>query len=168
MDVLVEQDARAFVCLDGTGWRRWPRAEGPAKKTRVFGYLCDTPSADSLLEVMSDVISEILLPPPPPNPECTNEILSPKDATVAAQTANHTRGIYNYDTYYHRDLLLLDRLNSAKIPYLDIRMLYSRSDAHVSSMKGRKPGDCIHLCSPGPLGVIGRLFHQLLLNEEWS
>ena len=99
---------------------------------------------------------------------CTNEILSPKDATVAAQTANHTRGIYNYDTYYHRDLLLLDRLNSAKIPYLDIRMLYSRSDAHVSSMKGRKPGDCIHLCSPGPLGVIGRLFHQLLLNEEWS
>jgi len=98
---------------------------------------------------------------------CTNEILSPKDATVAAQTTEHDIA-YNYDTFYHRDLLLLDRLNRAEIPYLDMRMLYSRSDAHISSKKDSRPRDCLHLCSPGPLDVIGRLFHQLLLSDEWS
>mmetsp|Transcript_15629 Transcript_15629/g.35041 ORF Transcript_15629/g.35041 Transcript_15629/m.35041 type:complete len:392 (+) Transcript_15629:170-1345(+) len=98
---------------------------------------------------------------------CTNEIISPRDVNVAAQySTEHFRGLYNYETFYRRDLLLLDRLNRAKIPYLDMRMLYSRSDAHVSVFPGGPVrGDCIHWCSPGPLDVIGRLFHQLL-NEE--
>ena len=99
---------------------------------------------------------------------CTNEILSPKDATIAARSIEYTRDKFNWHKFYHRDLLLLDRLNRAKIPYLDMRMLYSRSDAHISSMKGSQPGDCLHFCSPGPLDVIGRLFHQLILNDEWS
>ena len=99
---------------------------------------------------------------------CTNEILSPEDAVVAARTIEYTRDKYNWDRFYHRDLLLLDRLNRANIPYIDMRMLYSRSDAHISSMKGSQPGDCLHLCSPGPLDIIGRLFHQLLLSKEWS
>ena len=97
---------------------------------------------------------------------CTCEILSPKDVNVAAHTTEHTRDIHNYDKFYHRDLLLLDRLNRANIPYMDMRMLYSRSDAHVSSIRESRYGewriDCLHLCSPGPLDVVGRLFHHLL------
>ena len=50
------------------------------------------------------------------------------------------------------------------MPYLDLRMLYSRTDSHVNLQAGGK--DCLHICVPGPLDVIGRLFHKLLLELE--
>lgn len=67
----------------------------------------------------------------------------------------------------NRDLLLLSTLQEFDIPSIDMRMLYSRSDAHPSSQSGREimKGviDCLHYCLPGPLDVAGPLFHQLLL-----
>jgi len=62
-------------------------------------------------------------------------------------------------------LELISRLQINGIPYLDMRMLYSRSDAHVDSQIDNSV-DCFHFCSPGPLDVVGRLFHQLLLDTD--
>ena len=94
---------------------------------------------------------------------CTKEILSPKDAAMAAGNFEYMvdRG-YKWDQFYQRDLLLISRLQSIRMPYLDVRMLYSRSDAHMSSQTNGQR-DCLHLCSPGPLDVVGRLFHQFLV-----
>ena len=53
------------------------------------------------------------------------------------------------------------------MPYLDLHMLYSRTDSHVNlQADGMKVADCLHICVPGPLDVIGRLFHKLLLELE--
>ena len=92
---------------------------------------------------------------------CTKEILSPKNATMAACTLKDRR--YNWGQFYKRDLFLISRLQRVGIPYLDLRMLYSRSDGHVSSQTNDGGHDCLHLCH-GPLDVIGRLFHQLLIS----
>lgn len=51
------------------------------------------------------------------------------------------------------------------MPYLDMRMLYSRSDAHVNSLDASQ-NDCLHLCAPGPLDVVGRVFHNFLLEID--
>lgn len=104
---------------------------------------------------------------------CTKEIVSPKNATTAAMKRNFTEKSYGKDHYnwyqfYNRDLMLLNRLAKIGIPSLDMRMLYSRSDAHISSQSGRQlmrgTIDCLHMCLPGPLDVVGRLFHQLLVD----
>ncbi|EJK69465.1 hypothetical protein THAOC_09276 [Thalassiosira oceanica] len=169
---------RSFGAMNrGKAWKDWVNEILPDITVVAIGAHVKTDDASYLGvidEVLSDMIGMQSMHPrlkfawKTQQPGgCTNEILSPKDVNVAANTTEHI-GMYNYDKFYHRDLLLLDRLNRAKIPYLDMRMLYSRSDAHVSSMRGsRIQGDCLHLCSPGPLDVIGRLFHQLLLTEEW-
>lgn len=99
---------------------------------------------------------------------CTREILSPQDANIAARKMNFTemeyngKKTYNWGRFYERDLMLLHRLQKFNIPYLDMRMLYSRSDSHIDSQSSIRR-DCLHICAPGPLDVIGRLFRQLLL-----
>lgn len=106
---------------------------------------------------------------------CTKEIVSPMNATMAANKMNFTDNSYGKDHYnwyqfYNRDLMLLSRLQKIGMPYLDMRMLYSRSDAHISSQSGRHIMrgviDCLHICLPGPLDVVGQLFHQLLLDID--
>ena len=56
-------------------------------------------------------------------------------------------------------LNLISRLQALGMPYWDMRMIYSRSDGHVSSQTNN--ADCLHFCH-GPLDVMGWLFHQLL------
>ena len=76
---------------------------------------------------------------------------------------------YNYSQYksyahryfYQRDLYLLSKMKEYAIRSIDLRMLYSRTDAKIDSNKGDFR-DCLHLCWPGPLDVIGRLFAALL------
>ena len=92
---------------------------------------------------------------------CTKEILLPQNSTMAAYTIKDRR--YNWGQFYERDLFLISRLQRVGIPYLDLRMLYSRSDGHISSQTNDGGHDCLHLCH-GPLDVIGRLFHQLLIS----
>ena len=101
---------------------------------------------------------------------CTNDIVSPQNATHAfvMSEANHR---YNYGRMPNRDQLLLSRLQMLNIPYLDLRMLYSRSDAHVSSpYPSNAQNDCLHMCIPGPLEVIAPLFEELLvrLNNHYT
>ena len=57
---------------------------------------------------------------------------------------------------YEWDLYLLSRLQELNMPYLDLRMLYSRSDAHLAHRN-----DCLHFCN-GPLNVIGPVFQKML------
>ncbi|KAL3772989.1 hypothetical protein ACHAWO_004128 [Cyclotella atomus] len=90
---------------------------------------------------------------------CTTEILEPTNSTKAAYTIQDVR--YNWGQFYERDLYLISRLQRVGMPYLDLRMLYSRSDGHISSQLNDGGHDCLHLCH-GPLDVMGRLFHQLL------
>eukprot|EP00979_Chaetoceros_neogracilis_P011826 scaffold2993_cov266-Chaetoceros_neogracile.AAC.7 len=96
---------------------------------------------------------------------CTKAVspLNPADADRAYDYANYKS--YNHQHFYQRDLYLLSRLQHHNIPALDMRMLYSRGDAKVGSMnfgEGGKRPDCLHICYPGPLDVVGRLFDQLL------
>jgi hypothetical protein len=100
---------------------------------------------------------------------CTHSIFEPKNVVKAAATSfvdqEPRNRSYNWDQFYQRDLYVLSRLQELDIPYLDMRMLYSRSDAHRSS-SGQKitaGADCLHLCSPGPLDVIAPLFQNLLI-----
>lgn len=109
---------------------------------------------------------------------CTTEIRHPSDAARAAREMDYAsmENSYNWDRFYARDLMLISRLREVGMHYLDMRMLYSRSDAHVSSRRDESRDgvdeigyvDCLHMCSPGPLDVIGRLFHQLLVRLDGS
>lgn len=94
---------------------------------------------------------------------CTKDIISPHNATDAFERSvdNHR---FNYGRMRGRDLLLISRLQELGVPYLDMRMLYSRSDAKVSShLDSNRQTDCQHMCIPGPLEVIARLFDEVLL-----
>jgi GDSL/SGNH-like Acyl-Esterase family found in Pmr5 and Cas1p len=71
---------------------------------------------------------------------------------------------YNYPFFFDHDLAVIRQLQQRNIPFLDMRMLYSRSDAHPSS-KTVKITDCMHFCSPGPLDVFPMLLLQLFRNE---
>ena len=99
---------------------------------------------------------------------CTEDIVSPRNSSLATlNIMNISEGHYNWGQFPERDCRLIERLQNLGIPYLDMRMLYSRSDAHPSSKPaGKKFRDCLHTCSPGPLDIIGRLFHQLLITID--
>jgi len=98
---------------------------------------------------------------------CTKVVspLNPADADRANNYASYAS--FNHQHFYQRDLYLLSRLQHDSIPVLDMRMLYSRGDAKVGSKnfgeRGEHP-DCLHICHPGPLDIVGRLFDQLLDN----
>ena len=99
---------------------------------------------------------------------CTEDIVSSKNSSFAADyIMNITKGVHNWDQFPERDCRLIERLQNLGIPFLDMRMMYSRSDSHISSKQaGKGFGDCMHMCSPGPLDIIGRLFHQLLITID--
>jgi hypothetical protein len=88
--------------------------------------------------------------------EQTSAHLSPDEAAIDWIRQNYTTK-YNFDVYYDRDLYALSFLASRNMPVLDLRMLYSRTEAHVNP-----PNDCLHLCIPGPLDVVADLFQNLL------
>jgi hypothetical protein len=71
--------------------------------------------------------------------------------------------------FWFRDTLALSQITPAtsNVVPLDMRMLYSRTDAHVVNIRGTggMPKDCLHFRSPGPLDVIPSLFQELLKNE---
>ena len=98
----------------------------------------------------------------------TKEISSPTNAAEAAYNQNfndpNQKSYYNWGRFYQRDMLLLSRLQTIQMPYLDVRMLYSRTDAHPGSIVSGS--DSLHFLSPGPLDVMGRLFHQFLVNID--
>jgi len=102
---------------------------------------------------------------------CTDEIFHPDDPDQAATAFDfsYPPGYlkYQHNDFYRRDLYALGKMKELGLPYsLDMRMLYSRSDAHIRSgrkeMKEQAFVDCLHLCSPGPLDVIAPMFHRLL------
>ena len=83
-------------------------------------------------------------------------------------SANLSRGVagadyesvYNYATFAARDERVVRALAAYGLPYLDVRMLYNRTDAHVDSRVGH--GDCLHYCMPGALDVVPLLLYRLL------
>lgn len=69
--------------------------------------------------------------------------------------------VFNHQLFWGRDnTIVLPELQKRGIPFLDVRMLYNRVDAHPWWR-----GDGLHYCMPGPLRVIPMLLHKLLKNE---
>jgi hypothetical protein len=95
-----------------------------------------------------------------PNIQVVWKTQQPGGCTPGISTVIHTGNDYNYGEFYERDLYAMSVLPHHGIHIIDMRMLYFRSDAHVSSKHGG--GDCLHMCVPGPLDVIAPLFLQLL------
>jgi hypothetical protein len=96
-------------------------------------------------------------------PEIANLSLSPLQAGATFDFSR--RHNFNYPHFYNYDSTVIGNLQEFGIPYLDMRMLYSRSDAHPSSKRRNLPIDCLHLCSPGPLDMFAILFLHLLKNN---
>jgi hypothetical protein len=104
---------------------------------------------------------------------CTNEIanvsLSPLE--VGKNFVSISRKNFNHPLFYEYDNAVIRRLQGLEIPFLDMRMLYSRTDAHRSSQANVKHCrrasncDCLHFCSPGPLDMFAILLLQLLRNN---
>ncbi|CAJ1959024.1 unnamed protein product [Cylindrotheca closterium] len=100
---------------------------------------------------------------------CSDKPLFPDDPLLAARTRNFSFAP-DYTRHYHhvtfeRDQYACNHWTGSKQEMantfvLDMRMLYSRSDAHPG--KNGFIGDCLHYKSPGPLDVIAPLFQQLL------
>lgn len=99
---------------------------------------------------------------------CSDEPIVPEDPLLAGRVRNFSFAP-DYTRYFHhvtfeRDQYVCDHWTSMKevtnTYMLDMRMLYSRSDAHLG--KNGFVGDCLHYKSPGPLDVIAPLFQQLL------
>lgn len=66
---------------------------------------------------------------------------------------------YNWGHFFHRDQWTIRQLQHHGIPFLDMRMLYARTEAHPFYFPG---WDCLHFCAPGPLDVVPLLFQRLL------
>jgi hypothetical protein len=104
---------------------------------------------------------------------CTNEIknVSLPPLEVGKNFISITRNTFNHPFFYDYDNIVIRRLQELGIPFLDMRMLYSRSDAHPSSQwtvqqcRRSKYCDCLHFCSPGPLDLFAILFLHLLQNN---
>ena len=93
---------------------------------------------------------------------CSREI-SPLSPDETARTFSEYSFQHRY--FYGRDMYALARLKQIKwIPFMDMRMLYSRTDSHPSS-RSRSNKDCLHLCTPGPLDVAADVFQDLLAHE---
>jgi hypothetical protein len=68
----------------------------------------------------------------------------------------------NWDFVRSRDERAIKFLEKSGLPYLDLRPLYMRSDAHISSQTDDY--DCLHYCSPGPLDIVPSLLQALMQN----
>ena len=101
---------------------------------------------------------------------CTPQIVHPEDPVRAAMEFNfsHTPRyeLYEYNNFYQRDLYTMERwTNELDAHVLDLRMLYSRSDAHPGSGQV-DPLDCLHFLAPGPLDVVAPVFQRLLVEID--
>jgi hypothetical protein len=93
-------------------------------------------------------------------PRIANVSLSPLQA---GETFNFSGGVrFNHHFFYEYDKTVICHLQELGIPYLDMRMLFSRSDAHPTSKLATRLQDCLHFCSPGPLDMFAILFLRLL------
>ena len=107
---------------------------------------------------------------------CTDEIYMPEDPIQAAKTFNFSASHFpkwhevNHDIFYERDVNTMKRWKQEfgdQGRIMDLRMLYSRSDAHPGSHPLRKPRlDCLHTLIPGPLDIVAQVFQRLLVNME--
>eukprot|EP00040_Diaphanoeca_grandis_P002651 m.278678 g.278678 ORF g.278678 m.278678 type:complete len:426 (-) comp137854_c0_seq1:109-1386(-) len=73
---------------------------------------------------------------------------------------------YNWHLMRARDERVLVRLQQHGLPFLDMRMLYNRTDAHVGDMAERR--DCMHYCIPGALDIVPSCIQQVLLKLDSS
>lgn len=64
---------------------------------------------------------------------------------------------YNHKEFFRRDSESIRRMQQHNVAFADLRMLYSRSDAHMMANR-----DCLHFCSPGPLEIFPVVLHRLL------
>jgi hypothetical protein len=96
-----------------------------------------------------------------------SETISPLPPDQTAQEWSPQGGYsFNHGNFYARDLYAIGVLKSLGRPFMDLRMLYSRSDAHpASTNETTGHGDCLHHCSPGPLSVIPPILFDLMRNE---
>mmetsp|Transcript_59213 Transcript_59213/g.63893 ORF Transcript_59213/g.63893 Transcript_59213/m.63893 type:complete len:362 (-) Transcript_59213:1405-2490(-) len=105
---------------------------------------------------------------------CSQNMTNPKNPLATKSGLLNTTFRHNWELFYEWDEMLTTQLEEIKMPFLDLRMLYSRTDGHISSRGklvkywGRKEEytDCLHLCTPGPLDVVSRLFHNFLLQSD--
>lgn len=106
---------------------------------------------------------------------CTME-MRPQHPFVAARMHNWSNAVYvEHGLFFDRDLYAISEMQQAGIPFVDMRMLYSRTDAHIDSLATVKDGkpwlekdpkrDCLHYCGKGPLEVFPLLLLRLLKNE---
>lgn len=65
--------------------------------------------------------------------------------------------LWNHHTFWGRDNTILPQLQKRGVPFLDMRMLYNRVDAHPW-----QTGDCLHFCLPGPLRIFPVLLQRLM------
>ena len=76
---------------------------------------------------------------------------------------------FNHAFFYEYDNIVIRRLQELEIPFLDMRMLYSRTDAHPSSRLSvrmcRFDCDCLHFCVPGPLDALAILFLHFAVSQ---
>ena len=95
---------------------------------------------------------------------CSKSILMMPPAEAAQQTTDSGMFSSSGRESYEWDLYLLSRLQELNMPYLDLRMLYSRSDGHIASQFAESSGgDCRHFCN-GPMDVLASLFQKLLMD----
>jgi hypothetical protein len=87
---------------------------------------------------------------------CTMNMSQSHPFLAAQELPSKSTLMYNHAEYFQRDSLMISILQKHEIPFLDLRMLYSRSDAHVDANK-----DCLHFCSPGPLDIFPNLVFRL-------
>lgn len=107
---------------------------------------------------------------------CTNEPWHVDNPTLAAKTYGPNATAWEYHrSFYDRDLWLIQHIQEQRqqndlmrknLHLLDVRPLYSRSDAHMGSHQKRSNRDCVHFCYSGPLDMIGPLFYQHLLQLD--
>ena len=105
---------------------------------------------------------------------CSLNITHPKHPWGATTGLVNKTLRYNWEFFLEWDEMLVTRLKEIKMPFLDLRMLYSRTDGHISSRgklvkywgRTEEYTDCLHMCTPGPLDVVARLFHNFLLEVD--
>lgn len=90
-----------------------------------------------------------------------NERLTGHPTEAAPRRANDPNfKLWNHNKFWSRDNTILPQLQKRGIPFLDMRMLYNRVDAHPW-----RSGDCLHFCLPGPLRIFPLLLQRLMENE---
>jgi len=85
---------------------------------------------------------------------CTREISKSHPFKAAHEIPEP---MFNHDEFFERDSITIQLMQENSIPFIDVRMLYSRSDSHPNTND-----DCLHVCSPGPLDIFPILMYRML------